>query len=871
MKKNRLFLASSSELLDDRKEFEIFINRKNNEWHEKGIFLELIVWEDFLDAMSQTRLQDKYNKAIVGCDVFVMLFCTKVGKYTDEEFEKAFQQFKKTNKPLIYTYFKAANVDLDAINKEDMNSLWAFQAKLDSLGHFCSKYKNIDTLKLDFNGQLEKMLAEGVFKPDDQEHTQNTTSNPKPEIPKFLTEPPFIPEVFLGREANLLEIKKKLFAGDNLLLLVNGNGGVGKTSLAAKYYDLYKDEYAHVAWVLSQKSICNALLTLAGSLQLTFEPTLPTAERLKKLLIAMAALPKPCLLVIDNANEIDDLKQNYQALRRCPNFHLLITSRVNHFELAEYYHIDGLPYDKALLLFKKYYPKHSESENQLFEQIHKAIGGNTLVVELLAKYLSLVNSNEANYTLGNLLADLQSKGILNLQTSEKITTDYHATDGKMREEKPEAIVAAMYDLSELNDDEKDLLYLFAILPAEAIDYAMLKILTANRITLSNNVNALAQKGWIEKNKPANEYKCNPLVQEIAKKKNPKTPDDCETIIDVLIEKLDYDGIALINSNYQEASIFAHYTEAVVKSFGAANYSLSVLTERLGNYLLKTGDMDKALEFFNLETDLFKELYEANPKSEKLKNGLAISYCKLGEIYLSLGNLDKALEYFNDYNRIEKELYEANPKSEKLKNGLAISFNYLGNNYLAKGNTVKALEFYNDYNRLEKELYEANPKSEEMKNNLAISYEKLGVIYQSLGDLDKALEYFYLEHELMQELYEANPKSENLKNGLAISYEKLGEIYQSLGDLDKALEYYNLEIDLFKELYEANPKSASLAFGLATSYIWLGWIYEKMEDNFNAKKEYSFALPIIEKLCLQTPIPQYTGQLDWLRKAIERIN
>ena len=162
-------------------------------------------------------------------------------------------------------------------------------------------------------------------------------------------------------------------------------------------------------------------------------------------------------------------------------------------------------------MFKKYYPKHSESENQLFEQIHKAIGGNTLVVELLAKYLSLVNSNEANYTLGNLLADLQSKGILNLQTSEKITTDYHATDGKMREEKPEAIVAAMYDLSELNDDEKDLLYLFAILPAEAIDYAMLKILTANRITLSNNVNALAQKGWIEKNKPANEYKCNPCL------------------------------------------------------------------------------------------------------------------------------------------------------------------------------------------------------------------------------------------------------------------------------------------------------------------------------------------------------------------------
>ncbi|MEI6143929.1 MAG: ATP-binding protein, partial [Mariniphaga sp.] len=170
--------------------------------------------------------------------------------------------------------------------------------------------------------------------------------------PHHLTEPPFMPEVFLGRETDLQAIKDKLFAGDNLLLLVNGNGGVGKTSLASKYYHIYKDEYSHVAWVLSQKSICNALLTLAGPLKLTFEPTMPTEERLKVLLTAMASLEKPCLLVIDNANEIDDLKQNYQALRRCSNFHLLITSRVNHFEQAEYYRIDGLPYDMALELFK---------------------------------------------------------------------------------------------------------------------------------------------------------------------------------------------------------------------------------------------------------------------------------------------------------------------------------------------------------------------------------------------------------------------------------------------------------------------------------------------------------------------------------------
>jgi hypothetical protein len=98
MIRKKIFLASSSELQEDREQFEIFINRKNKDWIHKGVFLYLIIWEDFLDAMSQTRLQDEYNKAIRECDIFVMLFSTKVGQYTEEEFEtgvRAIQSHKQ--------------------------------------------------------------------------------------------------------------------------------------------------------------------------------------------------------------------------------------------------------------------------------------------------------------------------------------------------------------------------------------------------------------------------------------------------------------------------------------------------------------------------------------------------------------------------------------------------------------------------------------------------------------------------------------------------------------------------------------------------------------------------------------------------------
>ena len=168
MQTQKIFLASSSELQEDRKEFEIFIHRKNKEWVEKGVFLKLIVWEDFLDAVAKTRLQDEYNQAIRESDVFVMLFFTKVGKYTAEEFETAFGQFQATRKPFIFTYFKDAPISTGSANQKDLMSLWAFQEKLNALGHFQTVYKNTEGLLLHFNQQLDKLVASGFieFKPD---------------------------------------------------------------------------------------------------------------------------------------------------------------------------------------------------------------------------------------------------------------------------------------------------------------------------------------------------------------------------------------------------------------------------------------------------------------------------------------------------------------------------------------------------------------------------------------------------------------------------------------------------------------------------------------------------------------------------------
>lgn len=158
LRKVKIFLASSSELADDRREFEIFISRENKKWIDKNVFLQLILWEDFIDAMSQSRLQDEYNKAARESDIFISLFATKVGPYTQEEFTEAFGQFEKTGRPLVYTYFKQVVTDTESMNIEDLKSLDNFKKQLKKLGHYPTVYRNTEDLLHQVSKQFDTVL-----------------------------------------------------------------------------------------------------------------------------------------------------------------------------------------------------------------------------------------------------------------------------------------------------------------------------------------------------------------------------------------------------------------------------------------------------------------------------------------------------------------------------------------------------------------------------------------------------------------------------------------------------------------------------------------------------------------------------------------
>lgn len=154
----KLFIASSSELKEDRNEFRTFISLENDRLKNAGIYLEMIQWEHFLDAISNTRLQNEYNEAIRESDIVLCMFFTRAGKYTAEEFDIAHEAFMQKGKPLIWTYFKDAPIQVGAIT-EEFSNLLRFKEKLTGLGHYPTVYRNIDNLKYQFRNQLDKALT----------------------------------------------------------------------------------------------------------------------------------------------------------------------------------------------------------------------------------------------------------------------------------------------------------------------------------------------------------------------------------------------------------------------------------------------------------------------------------------------------------------------------------------------------------------------------------------------------------------------------------------------------------------------------------------------------------------------------------------
>lgn len=706
---------------------------------------------------------------------------------------------------------------------------------------------------------------------------------------KALTNAPLKPDShFIGRETELAEIRTR-FEANEMLMLVNGEGGIGKTTLVSKYWHDYEQDYTHLAYVFCEGDIRDDIrnklaLPLGIDIQQVAEEKLTA-----KIVETMAAYPKPCLLILDNANEsrhIIDFRDTFSEI----GWHILITSRCQKVlpkeqEIA----IHHLPPAQAKVLFLQHYTENSPNFDSLLDKLLLAVGYNTLCVEIFAKTLRELCPTE--YTLVDFLKDFANNGLYLGDKSFEIHTQYTDYIHK-KAATSDDILNVLYDLSRLNETEQLLLTRFALLPPEnhIVKHLIAIFKPENKFNFTKELIILAQKGWLNTN--TDTYRLSPVIQQLLFHKYQENLWKAgKLLVNSLINILKGDGTFLaiplhealpfiifadflienIKVETFEIGLLSIYLSDYYRNISNLNKSIVIIQkaknifsiineehnyciclERIGKIYEIQGNINKAIIYFKECKELCEKRYKENPNSKDIKSQLAISYQKLANIYQMQGDFKKAIFLLEKDAKLMKILFNKNPNDKIIKKNLAISYQTLGNIYILQGNFEKAISFFNLNVQLIEELYQVEINSESLKENLATAYGVIGKAYKTNWDLGKAYYYFLKAHKLKEELFIKNPTVETIKKGLAISYIDIGYIEMIKKNLEKALSYLKKANQLAKELHKLNPTSIDLSNGLAVTYNILGCLYQAMNQLSIAKEHFMAAEKIWRELVERVP-------------------
>ncbi len=513
---------------------------------------------------------------------------------------------------------------------------------------------------------------------------------------------------FMGREDDLALIRQKITTG-NPLVLVNGEGGIGKTTLAAAYWDEYEDKYQHRAWLYCDNGIINTLRD-ALAFPLGIQEELNSYSELKQqyhlVKTAMANLEKDCLLVLDNANDKDDIAEFEQYFTGL-GWHVLLTSRC-HKVLENELYIDHLPEPLAKELFKKYYTEESPAFDTMLDRFLKAVGYNTLCIEIFSK--NLKEAAAIGQNAESFLHHLEQKGLFLGDNSFEVHTNYT----QRQRATTDNFLEKLYDLSRLTEAENRLLVQLALLPAE--NHGMLLLLEVfnpeTPATFKSELDGLARKGWLFTDTAS--YRLSPVVQELVLTKNREEIwNSGEILVNRLNALFEHDGggyILRLPSN--PADRLAALSLAVLKNIPAANPDTILLYNRIFNYYGSAGNLLLCLSC--------AEKMAEQSKAIDHREGIAISYEKLGQTYTALGNTQKALDYYDKDLALTKELYNQFPDNVNFKNGLAISYWKLGDFFANhQQDRPKAKEYFTQAEKLWAELVVTAPDVVQFQQYLAL--------------------------------------------------------------------------------------------------------------------------------------------------------
>jgi tetratricopeptide (TPR) repeat protein len=652
----------------------------------------------------------------------------------------------------------------------------------------------------------------------------------KVEIPKFLTNPPLRNSHFMGREDKVQELVKRLEL-DGAVTIMNGWGGIGKTTIASEYYFRNIDKYDHLAWIRIAGTLEETMLNsvLIAKLGIEIDPKEELAVNARIVKNHLINLKGNHLMVLDNANDIKDIQKHKDLLPQI-NWKVLITTR-GQIQGFPHIRIDVLDLEYAKSLFYKHY-RFQRDEPEL-ERFLQTIGRHTLAIELMAKI-----ANNGGLSIGELTGIIKKEGFSSPNLGLDLTSDYDSGNIRIKE-----IFAAAFNYSAiLKDDKKSLIFKhFILMPSIPISLKVFSEMTQidSSIETRNALNMLVASGWLQDEAVEEEiyiekrFSLHPLLAETTKENIDVRIQDVERYLNYIAGKLKIDNY----ENPLKAAEWLDYgsilTNYFVKSddpvVSILQNNLALIHKYLGEYGQARNLMEKALasdrrnfgedhpstsiRFSNLAT-IYQDLGEYSQARDLMEKALSADRKNFGEDHpntaISCSNLALIYQDLGEYGQA-RDLMEKALASDRTNFGedhpsTTIRCSNLAMIYKDKGEYGKARELMEEAlasNR--KNFGEDHPDTARSCSNLAMIYKDLGEYGHARDLMEKALE------SDRKNFGEGHPSTAIKCSNLALIHKVLGEYGQARELMEKAL------VSNRKNFGEDHPSTAISCSNLATIY------------------------------------------------------
>lgn len=590
-------------------------------------------------------------------------------------------------------------------------------------------------------------------------------------VPRMLTEAAPLPpkeEQMVLREDEEREIIE-LIDREQKLVLVNGLGGVGKSTICKELFLKLKNEKKRMlGWVnYNGESLRKDFID-----QFYYPKTYNEREE-HLLYFLQHEIDENAVIFIDNLNVRDVEEQFIKKLEKA-NCNIICTSRITEFEYFKVVPIDFLEEFECIRLFKGYagIEQKDVKYDEYIKLIVRKVAKHTLTIEILGK-LAVAEK----LTPVEILGKLEREGI-DLDGVVQIDID----EGTLVEH-----LCRIFPINKLNERQRYVLAHFANYPLEQIPVEL-----KDWIGLSNkyHINYLIKYGWFVENKKS--FYMHPIIKEVVKKVCNLTLNDYRELLSRLNQEINYNrklgiGDAWIHNPYYKRLIDQTSDLYTIES-AWFHFYYACLAEESNQY-------NNAIDIFKRALNIWIKIGKRGEADQKFINTRKANIqVQIGACYYYLDDTEKAREWYRKTDRMKGE-YDDKELEAQLYSNFALTYQKDYHQLKDKKQSVDIQKRYlkkalKNFNRTIKGFQELKKKDEFM----AIALNNIGVLYLDLDKGEEGYEYLLSALNLRQRLRSENEMDyEKNYYDLGVAMEKIGDnassIVRKQVKYRRALEYY----------------------------------------------------------------------------------